>query len=310
MHKNYYNSLNTYLKKRFGCKVYKVALSSGYGCPNQPGCIFCSSDSYLMAANLDQTIIDAQAINNSLTTGMAYVKKRHAKTAKFIAYFQSGSNTNAPAHKLAPLYKQAIKHPDVVGLSIATRPDCLANEHYDLLSEIASKTMLTLELGLQSANNQTLQRIKRGHFVIDFINAIQNLQQRNITTCAHIILGLPEETKEDILRTANLLNELKVDGVKIHNLHVLKNTVLENWYLAGKINLLDLATYASWTVTFLEHLSPDILIHRVNGHAAEHLTLAPKWSINKLAILNAVQKEFEIRKTFQGKLYTTGAAKA
>ncbi len=305
MQKNYYNNLNAYLKKQFGCKVYKVALDTGCGCPNQPGCIFCTTDSYLMAAQLDTKTIYPKDIKTSLEIGMDYVKKRHIKIGKFIAYFQSGSNTNAPAAKLAPLFEQAIDHQDVVGLSIATRPDCLENEHYDLLANLASKTMLNLELGLQSANEKTLNLIKRGHNVETFIKTVHKLHERNISTCAHIILGLPGEEIDDILKTASLLNELKISGVKIHNLHVLKNTVLGKWYLTKKVELIDLSTYANWAVTFLEHLSPEILIHRVNGHAARHLTLAPQWSINKLAILNAVEKEFKQRNSYQGKLYTT-----
>ena len=165
--------------------------------------------------------------------------------------------------------------------------------------------MLTIELGLQTANDQTLQLINRGHSAENFIQAVKNLQKLNISTCAHIILGLPNETLTDMLNTADLLNKLKVTGVKIHNLHIVKNTVLENWYLAGKIDVPDLPTYAAWAVTFLEHLSPEILIHRVNGHAIRQLTIAPTWSINKLAIHNAVQKEFQQRNTWQGKLFST-----
>jgi hypothetical protein len=231
---------------------------------------------------------------------MEYIKKRHGAT-KFISYFQSGTNTYAPVEKLRPLFFSAIDHPDVVGLAIGTRPDCVTSTHLELLEELSHKTMLWVELGLQSAHDKTLALLNRGHTVSDFANAVRFLKQKNITVVAHVILGLPGETMKEMIETAAFLNELHIDGLKLHNLHVLKGTVLEGWYEEGNLKLPDLAAYASWVVDFLEHLDPSIVIHRVNGHAPRHLTVAPQWSINKLAIFNAVEEELERRDTWQGK---------
>lgn len=289
-----YNSINAALKKKFGCKVFKVSLESGCGCPNRDGsistagCAFCNEKSY-------QTLTQRP----TLLEGIEYVKKRHG-AAKFISYFQSGTNTYGPVEKLKPIFEAAIDHPDVVGLAIGTRPDCIATEHADLLKELSYKTMLWVELGLQSANNETLKRINRGHTAEDFRDAIGMLKERGLSIVAHVILGLPGESTREMLETADFINKMGVEGVKIHNLHVLKGTQLEKLYNEGGIKLPDLETYAIWVADFLEHLKPSVLIHRVNGHAPRQLTVAPKWSINKLAIFNAVEKELERRDTYQG----------
>ncbi len=290
-----YNSINAELKRRFGCKVFKVALESGCSCPNRDGafgtsgCVFCHTDSYVV-------------MEHSLAGGIEYVRKRHG-AAKFISYFQSGTNTYGPVERLMPMFKKAIDHPDVVGLSIGTRPDCLENGHVEMLGELSKETMLWLEMGLQSANDETLKRIKRGHTVKDFLDAALILKKEKISVVAHVILGLPGESPLDMANTARLLNRAGVDGVKIHNLHVLKGTLLEKWYNDGRFEVLDLTTYAGRVADFLELLDPDILIHRVNGHAPRDLTVAPEWSVNKLAIFNAVERELKTRNTYQGKFF-------
>jgi len=289
-----YNSINAALKKRFGCKVFKVSLEGGFGCPNRDGkistsgCAFCNEEAYL-----------TKTLSPNLLDGIEYVKRRHG-AAKFISYFQSGTNTYGPVKILKPLFEAAIDHPDVVGLAIGTRPDCITAENADLLEGLSRRTMLWVELGLQSANNETLRRINRGHTAFDFRNAAGILKQRNIPVVAHVILGLPGESIQDMHETAKFINETDIDGVKIHNLHVLKGTGLEKLYNEGKIELPALETYATWVADFLEQLKPSILIHRVNGHAPRHLTIAPQWSINKLAIFNAVERELKRRNTYQG----------
>lgn len=293
-----YNSINAALKKRFGCKVFKVSLESGLGCPNRDGkistsgCAFCSEESYL-----------TKTMRPTLLDGIEYVKRRHG-AAKFVSYFQSGTNTYGAVEILKPLFEAAIDHPDVVGLAIGTRPDCITAENADLLEGLARRTMLWVELGLQSANDETLKRINRGHTASDFRNAVRILKERNIPVVAHVILGLPGESIQDMQETAKFINEMDIDGVKIHNLHVLKGTGLEKLYNQGKIELPTLETYATWVALFLEQLKPSILIHRVNGHAPRQLTIAPPWSINKLAIFNAVEKELKQRNTWQGKKFT------
>lgn len=304
-----YNSVNEVLKRRFGCKVFKVSLDSGCTCPNKDGaishdgCIFCGEESYYVATGPKKLNINAATIKEELEKGILYVKKRH-QASKFISYFQSGSNTNAKANKLRELFLAATHHPQVVGLDVATRPDCIKNEHLDLLEDFSKKTMLWVELGLQSANPKTLKLINRGHDVDEFIKTVQNLKSRNIEIIAHVILGLPGEDENDMLETAGFLNEMKIDGVKIHNLHVIKGTLLEKWYNEKKFTIPDLLTYSRLAVSFLEHLNPDILIHRLNGHAPRHLTVAPLWSVNKLAIFNAVEKELKNLDTWQGKKFS------
>jgi radical SAM protein (TIGR01212 family) len=307
--KKRYNSINEALKRRFGCKVFKVSLTSGLGCPNRNGtigmggCAFCSEESYLTAVDVKQWEDCEKAVRDVLKEGIEYIKRRHG-ASKFISYFQSGTNTCASAERLKKIFEQAIDHPDVVGLAIGTRPDCIAEEHCALFENLSTKTMLWVELGLQSANDKTLEMINRGHTAADFSKAVKLLKTRDVSVVAHVILGLPGESMKDMMRTADFLNREGVDGVKIHNLHVLKGTRLEEWYEQGKIEIPALETYAQWVASFLERLKPSIFIHRVNGHAPKNITVAPQWSINKLAIFNAVERELERRNSYQGKTYS------
>ncbi len=305
MQKVRYNAINEVLKKRFGCKVFKVSLESGLSCPNRDGtvgrngCAFCSEASYLTAVDAGKTVLPEKSIMEALAEGIEYVRRRHG-AAKFISYFQSGTNTYGPAEKLRPIFEASIDHPDVVGLAIGTRPDCIAMEHANLLEELSKKTMLWVELGLQSAKNAILKLINRGHTVEDFSKAAGILRTKNISVVAHVILGLPGESLDDMLKTAEFLNNEGVDGVKIHNLHVLKGTKLEKLYNDGKVEVPDLETYAGWVASFLERLKPSIVVHRVNGHAPRNITVAPEWSVNKLAIFNAVERELDRRNSRQG----------
>lgn len=302
-----YNSINGALKERFGCKVFKVSLETGFGCPNRDaasgraGCAFCSEEAYV-TADVHAGGPGRMSIRESLLCGIEYVKRRH-NASKFISYFQSGTNTYGPVEKLKEILEAAIDHPDVVGLAVGTRPDCLSADHIELLAGLSKRTMLWVELGLQSSKEDTLRLINRGHSVKDFSSAAKKLKEKGIPVVAHVILGLPGESVEDMVGTARFLNDEKMDGVKIHNLHVLKGTRIEEWYREGKVTVPDLQTYAGWVVDLLEHLDPSMLIHRVNGHAPRDITVAPAWSINKLAIFNAVERELERRDSWQGKLF-------
>jgi radical SAM protein (TIGR01212 family) len=304
--KHRYNSINDHLKKRFGQRVYKVILETGCGCPNRDGtlgtagCVFCNEKGYNPATNVE-SLGPLQPIEEQLSEGVEYVKRRHG-VSKFISYFQKGSNTYGPLDKLERIYEDAIEHPDVVGLAISTRPDCISDSLLDVLEGLSKKTMLWVELGLQSAHDNTLTLINRGHGVDHFVKANEELAKRGVPVCAHVILGLPGESKEDMIQTAGFLNEHKVWGVKLHNLHILKDTALAGMYESGQIESLSLERYAELVADFLEHLSPEILIHRVNSHSPRSITIAPKWSINKLAIFNAVEAELEKRNTKQGNL--------
>lgn len=310
---NRYNSINPWLRQHFGRKVFKVSLESGCGCPNKDsalgknGCVYCRLDSCHPATSfksdgVSQSDGAKKKIREQLNEGIQYTRKRH-KAELFIGYFQSGSNTHASAHVLEPMFFEAIDHPNVVGLAISTRPDCIGKDHIKLFRGLKKKTMLWVELGLQSAHNTTLTEIKRGHTAADFETACIMLKSIHVPICAHVILGLPGETPSMMVDTAHFLNRLNIWGVKIHNLHILKGTELETKFLNGEISLPSLQEYSSWVTDFLEELNPNILIHRVNSHSPRHLTIAPDWSINKLAIFNAVEKELEQKNSWQGKRY-------
>ncbi|MFH0800122.1 MAG: TIGR01212 family radical SAM protein [Pseudomonadota bacterium] len=285
--------------------MYKVSLESGLSCPNRDGtigksgCIFCNLESYNPAASPEGRPADAP-IASQLDEGMRYIRRRHG-AEKCIAYFQRGSNTHAPASSLTPLFAEALAHPAVSGLAVSTRPDCIGPDHVEMFEYLSRSKLLWVELGLQSAHDATLSRIGRGHTAAQFASACRALQDAGICVCAHVILGLPDETAGMMLDTARFLNETGVWGVKIHNLHVLRETRLEELYRSGEIALTPLEIYAGWVADFLEELSPNIVVHRVNGHSPRNLTVAPEWSVNKLAIFNEVEKELEKRDTRQGK---------
>jgi uncharacterized protein len=302
-----YRSINAFLRDHFGERIFKVTLESGCSCPNRDGtrgvegCAFCQSDA-LRPNTSREPPIRVAPIAEQLAQGIAYLHKRHG-AEKLIAYFQGGTNTYGDAGALAPIFREAIRHPAVVGIAISTRPDCLGESHVELLRELAEQTFLWVELGLQSAHDTTLVGLRRGHTVRHFREACRQLALAQIRVCAHVILGLPGETPAMMGETAELLNEVGVWGVKIHNLQVLAGTEMERRYLAGEIAVPSIETYAGWAADFLERLSPAILIHRVNGHSPRRLTVAPAWSVNKLAVMNAVEKELEQRNSWQGKYF-------
>ena len=298
----WYRSINTFLKEKFGERVYKISLGASFTCPNRDGtkstggCIFCNPESNHPGRSIEKPI------SEQLESGVQEVLKRHHST-KFIAYLQHYSNTYADSARLKKIYAESIAHKDIVGLAVSTRPDCLDDGALEALKEISQKTFLWVELGLQTANDATLQFLERHHTKEEFVDAARKLRAAKIMTCAHMILGLPNEKSEDVFKTVALLNDEQIDGVKIHNLHVLKNTRLEKLYNDGALKVLELDEYASLVVDCLERFSPQMLIHRFNSHSPRALTVAPLWSVNKLATLNAVHSELARRDTFQGKLF-------
>lgn len=295
-----YNSLSDFLKQKFGCKVFKVSLNAGFTCPNRDGtkgaggCIYCSQSSLEPLKSADSA-----DIKNQVLSGIEYIKKRHG-AKKFIAYFQMNSNTYAETDILENLYKQAIVHPDIVGLAISTRPDCVDENVISLLSALSQKKFLWLELGLQSANDRTLKSINRCHTVQDFINAVDLAKTKNIPVCAHAILGLPDETKNDMLHTARFLTDMNIWGIKLHHLHIHKQTKLEELYKQGKVKLLGLEEYAKLVVDFLECTNPKIIIHRLCGDTSRKFLVAPEWSVNKFVIIDRILKIMEKRDAYQG----------
>jgi hypothetical protein len=296
-----YRKFSTHLRRLFGEKVHRVGIGGGFTCPNRDGslgsggCTFCNP-----ASSRPLGYVRGMPVREQLARGTEYVRRRHG-AAKFIAYFSDYTCTYAEVAELRALCRAAIGFPGVVGLALGTRPDCLSPEILDLLETLSRDTMLWVELGVQSAHDRSLVRIRRHHTVGASRRAIAQLRSRMISVCAHVILGLPGETVEDMLGTARLLAETAVDGVKIHNLHVVKDTLLADQYRRGEYTPLELDEYVNAAVRFLEHLPPRIVVQRITGEAPRRLTVAPAWSVNKLAVGNAIERELELRDTWQGK---------
>jgi hypothetical protein len=294
-----YNAFSDELKRTFGCRVHRISVDAGFTCPNRDGtvgtggCIYCGdegSGSFGIAKGL--------SVSQQLEDGKeVMVRKYGAK--RFIAYFQAFSNTYAPVERLSALYDEALSVEEIVGLIVGTRPDCLPPATLDLLAGYARKTWFRLELGLQSPHDRTLRAINRGHDFSVFEKAVRECKERGIRVCAHVILGLPGEGREEMLASAGILNGLKVDGVKLHLLHVMGGTRLEEMYKSGDIRLLDRDEYVGLVCDYLEILDPKISIHRLTGDGGIKL-VAPQWSLAKFEVLNAIDGELERRGSRQG----------
>jgi radical SAM protein (TIGR01212 family) len=300
-----FNSFNRVLRDVFEARVYKIGLRLDFTCPNRDGkvavggCIYCNN-----ASHTPQDYRPRQSVTEQLEQGALALQKRH-KAEKFIAYFQSYTNTYDSASKLESLYREALDVPGIVGLSIATRPDCLPDDTLDLLRELSQQTYLWLELGLESMYDRTLAWVNRGHGLAEFIDAVARAKQRELRLCAHLIIGFPGETRAEILRTPTLLNRLGIDGVKLHNLHVIKHTPLEKLYHLGQVPLFSRAEYVALVVDFLELLKPSTVVHRLTGETYRAITVAPDWSIDKIGVHNAIFKNLEERDTWQGRLHSS-----
>ena len=291
-----YHTLNYFLRKKFNSKVFKVSLNAGFSCPNikdGKGCIFCSSGSGDFGGNKKDT----------LTTQFNEVKSKVSKkwpNSKYIAYFQANTNTYAPLEILKEKYEEVLKLPNVVGLAIATRSDAISNETLEYLSELNERTFLSIELGLQSIHNKTLELINRGHTLENFENMLKKLKERNIFTVVHIINGLPGECKEDMINTAKYLNNLKIDAIKIHMLSVIKDTPLESLYNETKFHVLSKEEYIDIVCDQLEYLNEDIVIERITGDPDPKKLVTPDWLIKKFCVLNDIDKEMKKRNSYQG----------
>jgi radical SAM protein (TIGR01212 family) len=294
-----YNQFSEELKRVFGCRVHRISVDAGFTCPNRDGtvgsdgCLFCSD-----RGGGSFGIARGESIADQLELGKEVMVRKY-KARKFIAYFQSYSNTYAPATTLRELYDAALAVPEIVGLIVGTRPDCLADEVLDLLAEYSNRTWFWLELGLQSPHDRTLAAIGRGHDAATFSAAARRVKALGIRLCVHIILGLPGESREEMLAAPALLNELGVDGVKIHLLHVNRGTPLADLYSRGELRLLERAEYVDLVCDFLERLDPRIFIQRLTGDGGRDL-VAPLWSAAKFEVLNAVDNELARRGTHQG----------
>ncbi|MEK6759377.1 MAG: TIGR01212 family radical SAM protein [Deltaproteobacteria bacterium] len=297
-----YNPLSGYLKERFGCKVYKVTVDAGFTCPNRDGtkgslgCVYCNAE-----ALVPRDYAGAVDIGAQLRLGINKVRQRH-KAEKFIAYFQMNTNTHGSVDQLRSIYAGALI-PEVAGVAISTRPDCLSDEVIGILSEIKSTRPVWLELGLQSSNDATLLLINRRHSVADFSSAVARAHLAGIDVCAHIIIGLPGEGRTEALSTVRFVADLDIWGVKFHQLQVLKDTALEAAYLNGGLDILELEEYSSIVVDSLELLSPSMVIHRLSGDAPRRFIVAPDWGVNKFIIDEMIVDMMRKRNTRQGARY-------
>lgn len=294
--KRYY-TLNYFYRTKFNQKVFKVPLDANFSCPNidkGSACIYCSHKS---KAN----IIDSNdSLKEQFEKNIKILNKKWPNSL-YIPYYQSGTNTYAPLNKLKEIFEMFLNNENVVGISIATRPDSLSKKVLDYLEELNKKTFLTVEVGLQSSNDKTLEFIKRGHNTKCFIAAIKELKKRNIFTVAHIINGLPNEAKEDMLNTVRLLSKLNIDGVKIHMLYITKDTELAKMYEEKPFHVLSKEEYIDIVVEQLELLNENIVIERITGDPVKEELIEPKWLLKKFVVLNDIDKEMVKRNTYQGK---------
>lgn len=285
-----FHTLSAYLKERYGQKVYKVALDAGLTCPNRDGslanggCLYCNPDSLKPKDPVSVTDIRGQ-----LEDGITRMRVRHT-AKKFIAYFQSNTNTYAPVDYLEEMFSVALEHDDVVGLAVSTRPDCLGEDVLDLLAKINTKKNLWVELGLQSANDNTLKEMNRGHRAEDFAEAMRGCASRNIPVCAHVILGLPGEVEADMLKTMNFLSGLGVWGVKFHQLQIMRDTPLFELYKKGRVKTLGLEEYTWLVIRCLDVLPPEVVVHRLCADTPDAFLVAPQWGLNKFMILERITR--------------------
>ncbi len=298
--KRYYD-LKSFFINTFGCKVYKLQIDAGFTCPNRDGkvarggCIYCDS----RFSKLRQ-MGPLPSVTEQIERGKEFYRgKRGAQ--KFIAYFQTATNTYAPRDRLKALYDEALSQDDMVGISVGTRPDCVPDDVIRLFEEYTKNYHVWLEYGLQSINDRTLKFINRGHDSKTFLDAVERTANRNINICVHIIVGLPGETREDIIQTARTVASLPVQGIKIHLLLALSGTPLGTLYEKGAISMITKEEYVSTVCDILEILPPEIVIQRLTADGYRDIYLAPDWGRNKMFVLNSIGRELEQRNSWQGK---------
>jgi len=299
-----YNDYSAYFRKRFEGRVQKISLDAGFTCPNRDGvravggCTYCNNRSF----NPDYCRLE-ENIAAQIVKGIEFFSKKYP-TMRYLAYFQAFSNTYAPVEILRQSYDEALRHPGVIGLVIATRPDCLSDEVLELLSGYAKKCYVSIELGVESFKEQTLQRINRGHTVQESMDAIQRIAARGIDNCIHLILGLPGETDDDFIGMAKTISGLPVQSIKLHQLQIHKGTrmAIEFRENPDAYDLFEMSSYADLVVRFLEHLSHDIIVQRFVSSAPAGMVIGPNWGLKNYEFVAVVEKLLEERDSWQGKL--------
>ncbi|MFO7891351.1 MAG: TIGR01212 family radical SAM protein [bacterium] len=300
-----YNNFSSFLKNKYGEKVWKIPLHAGFSCPNldgtlsDTGCIYCNNKAFNIQAGKN-----SQSVDEQIRSSIQRLKKTR-KVSKFIAYFQTYTNTYAPVDTLKKTYDIVLNYPEIVALSIGTRPDCVDQEKLDLIERYTDTMDVWLEYGLQSMHDNTLKRINRGHTYEDFLKAVRLTKERNIAICVHVIAGLPGETRDDFLQTVQAVAGLKIDGIKFHPLHVLKDTVLEQMYYRNQITLLKAEDYADIICDALEILPEKVVIQRLTADADEQFLVAPEWCSKqgKMKVIDLINRKLEVRQTCQGYRY-------
>jgi len=297
-----YYSYSRYLKETFGEKVFRVTVDAGFTCPNRDGakgvggCIYCYSGSEYSPQKR------ALSVRQQIAQGIERVSRRYG-AKKFLVYFQAYTNTYAPASELRPLYDVIREFKEVVGLIVGTRPDCVSDEVLELLNSYTEDYLVWIELGLESSHFKSLRWMRRGHGVSDFIDALLRARRfPRLNVCSHVILGLPTEDYEDMMETADLLASLRVDGVKIHPLHVIEGTELAQIYKKNPFKLLEVEEYADLVVDFIERLPEKTVIQRLTGEAPPEILIGPSWCTQreKGRVIEAIRRRFEERDTYQG----------
>ncbi|MBX3434947.1 MAG: TIGR01212 family radical SAM protein [Pirellulales bacterium] len=297
-------SYNHFLRQRFRGRVQKVSVDAGFTCPNVDGtvavggCTFCDNRSFSPSRRLPRAGILGQ-----IDQSIARMRVRYADCRQFLAYFQPATNTYGPLDKLRRVYAEALTHPQVVGLAVGTRSDCVPDGVLDLLAEFAAGRYLSVEYGMQTMHNRSLEWMNRGHDHASFVDAVERSRNRGFEICAHVMLGLPGESHEDMLATARELARLRVDAVKLHNLYCVKNTKLADQVAAGEVTLMERNDYVRTVVNVLELLPPEMVVERISGDAPPDYFVGPAWCLDKGGVRRELDAEFARRDSWQGKRY-------
>lgn len=303
-----YNDFSGYFRKKFNGRVQKISVDAGFTCPNRDGsrgiggCSYCNNQTFSPAyCNLEKSV------NSQLVEGIGFFSRKY-NSMKYLAYFQSYSNTYAPLDILKSLYEEALTHPEVIGLVVATRPDCLTAEILDYLQELAEKYYIMVEFGIESHKNSSLDRMNRGHHFEESVWALNETARRKIHNCAHLILGLPGETETDWLDQARVISQLPVENLKLHQLQIHKGTRMYHEYLQNPEDfpMFSVEGYLKLVVSYLELLNPEIVVERFVSEAPDELLVAPRWGLKNFEFTAKLEKLLEQRNTWQGRLFKAG----
>jgi radical SAM protein (TIGR01212 family) len=301
--KERYRSYRKYVNDKFGYRVNKLSLDMGFTCPNrdgniaQGGCVYCNNDSFVPPYARAR-----YSMREQMESGMEYLRKRF-KANKFIAYFQAYTNTYSDFTQLEKMYRDALAYDDIVGIAVGTRSDCIDEEKLDMFERLARECYVTIEYGIESIYDKTLEFMNRGHDYQSVVDAIELTKGRGIDIGAHVILGMPTETKEEMLAMADEVSTLGLESFKIHNLHIVRNTPLARMYKEKPFALFDYDEYIDFIVAFLERLSPDIVVERLFTDTPHELLIAPIWNKSHLQVLQGIEAKLLKRDTWQGRLY-------